>query len=191
MAQKSVDNRKSKEIHSSTTSLDKTKSKTRRKNTSSFESGQGMAAVRGQVGSVLSGLHDKRRNDAKGNRILEKSARPTAIYRNFKNWKGGWRQEILTEGERLWIERMRLGEDQHVAAKRIGCTRWEYQLKEHSFVNSQVMKIADFEWCRIMRRRAGKSQREVAEDLQIERVRVVRLENGFESCDNLLWYWEQ
>ncbi len=86
---------------------------------------------------------------------------------------------------------MRRGEDQHLAADRHNCSRWFYQLKEKSKDDPQLMKITDFEWCRIMRRRTGKSQQEIANEMETTRVWVNRLESGFENCDDLIWYWEQ
>lgn len=41
-----------------------------------------------------------------------------------------------------------------------------------------------------MRWRAGKSQREVATDLDMTRAWVNFMETGKQKCDVLLWYWE-
>lgn len=86
---------------------------------------------------------------------------------------------------------MRRAEDQHAAAKRLEISRWAYQLREASSEEHTAIEITPFEWCRIMRRRVGKSQREVAEDMGISRIHVHNMEAGETNCDQLLWYWEQ
>lgn len=52
------------------------------------------------------------------------------------------------------------------------------------------VKLAPHEWCRVMRWRAGKTQREVADDLRMSKSWVNYMENGKQPCDTLLWYWE-
>ena len=102
-----------------------------------------------------------------------------------------WRKVELTLGERHWIKRIRRHQDQHQAAARLGITRWQYQLLERVASHPEVVPITNFEWCRVMRRRAGKLQREVAEELKVHRVWVHKMECGLENCDPLIWYWEQ
>lgn len=131
------------------------------------------------------------RNRKERSRPLDKPSRLRGIGRNLKSWAGGWRTEKLTEGERAWIKRIREGLDQHQAAHQLGMSRWQYQALEKSKEDAARMKIADFEWCRIMRRRIGSSQEEVAAKLGTTRVWVHRMENGYENCDPLIWFWEQ
>lgn len=106
--------------------------------------------------------------------------------------KPGFRKEKLTFGERHWLRRKRLKEDQHAAARRIGVTRWVYQKYiEKSTKNPRPFVLADHEWCSLLRRRANKSQKEIAEKLGISRFYVNRMEVGLENCERLLTYWGQ
>lgn len=52
-----------------------------------------------------------------------------------------------------------------------------------------MMAIAPHEWCRVLRWRAGKTQREVAAELDVSRSWVNQMERGLENCDRLLEYW--
>lgn len=99
--------------------------------------------------------------------------------------------KILTVGERYRIERARLKEDQHAAAARLGVPRSRYQLMEKDSTPGEKMGLEPHEWCRVMRWRCKKSQREVAADLGVTRYWVNRMEIGEHNCDTLIWYWEQ
>jgi transcriptional regulator with XRE-family HTH domain len=97
----------------------------------------------------------------------------------------------LSLGERRHLERLRKQQNQHEAAADHGVTRWQYQRElERDPGDIQEVRIADYEWCRIMRWRANKSQREVAEDLKVSRPWITLMENGQVNCDDLIWYWE-
>ncbi|AAT69508.1 repressor [Alphaproteobacteria phage PhiJL001] len=76
----------------------------------------------------------------------------------------------------------------------MGLDRRQVSLMEADKVNfapKRLRGIQVHEKCLIYRRRAGKTQREVARDLGVSRLWVNKMENGLESCDQLLWYWEQ
>lgn len=96
----------------------------------------------------------------------------------------------LTRGERLRIERLRKGQDQHAAAASYGVSRDVYQDWERATDGRAVMRLHPHEWCRILRLRAKKVQREVAADLNVTRGWVNRMEVGLENCDALIRYWE-
>ena len=178
------------EIHPATTSLDHPPLARGRQRIRSTPGGQGMAAVSGPLGGAVPRKKDRTRAK-KGSDIPLKST-GTHLSRRVEAWTGDWREERLTEGERLWIDRMRRAEDQHAAAKRLGISRWTYQLRETAKTpETAPMRITPFEWCRIMRRRVGRSQREVAENLNVTRIHVHNMEAGEANCDVLLWYWEQ
>lgn len=100
----------------------------------------------------------------------------------------------LTAGERLLVQRLRLGETQTQAARRHGCKRTKYSLMELDRTGGPSVKIGavkPHELCVIYRRRANRTQRRVAWDLGYSRYWVHRMEKGLEKCDDLLWYWEQ
>jgi len=54
-----------------------------------------------------------------------------------------------------------------------------------------VERLKSHERCLIMRRRCGKTQLQVAKVLGCSRYWLNKMELGLESCDDLLWYWEQ
>jgi DNA-binding XRE family transcriptional regulator len=83
-----------------------------------------------------------------------------------------------------------LREDQHKAAARLGVSRSRYQEMEKEPAPIAKVKLAPYEWCRVMRWRVGKTQQEVADDLSMSKSWVNYMENGKQPCDTLLWYWE-
>lgn len=178
-------------VQASTESLDNEARSRGRERNSNVTSGKGVDAVTRLVGSNNTRKRNEDRDIKKRARLLEHPIKLRGIGRNFKNWKGKLRNEKLTEGERFWVERMRNGWDQHIAAQKKDMSRWQYQQKEQSGENIEKMKLAPFEWCRIMRRRVGWSQEEVARKMNTTRVWVHRMENGYENCDPLIWFWEQ
>lgn len=101
--------------------------------------------------------------------------------------------EKLTRGERLAIQRRRLGERQRVAAVRHGVplsrySRWERDLEHGPSVRIGVLKV--HEQCFIYRRRSGKTQAQIASDLGMCRYWLNRVELGLANCDDLVGYWE-
>lgn len=97
----------------------------------------------------------------------------------------------MSIGERYWIDRIRAGLSQNDAASQLKITRSAYQQLEARKDEIRVYKLTDFEWCRIMRRRSGWTQYEVASQMGASRIWVNRMEAGMENCDQLLWFWEQ
>lgn len=150
------------------------------------ESREGMAVTAAPVGGKSSRLRKPATASDRSKRSLAKIFRPKDIPAQ------DWRKAELSIGERYWIERLRNREDQHQAAKRYNLTRWQYQWTERTGTRDyQPMKVTHWEWCRVMRRRAGKLQREIADDLKLNRVSIHNMENGLANCDPLIWYWEQ
>lgn len=176
-------------VHSATTVMDHSPLAGGRKRLRTATRGEGMATPTGPVGSAPPGAEEP--GGAKRRRSSRLSApHVTHLSRNFENWSGPWRKEALTKGERLWIDRMRRAEDQHSAARRISVSRWTYQKLEESQDKGGKVKLTPFEWCRIMRRRAKKSQAEVAREMNSDRVSVHYMEIGMLPYDELLWFWE-
>lgn len=54
-----------------------------------------------------------------------------------------------------------------------------------------VLPLAPHERCLLYRRRAGKTQAAIAEELKCCRYWVNQMERGEVPSDTLLWYWEQ
>ena len=101
--------------------------------------------------------------------------------------------ERLSNCEQLLIDRRRRGETQPQAAKRLGTTPFMYGKWERAVVNGPSVKVGmlkPYERCLLYRRRAEKTQAEVAEHLERCRWWVNQMERGEVSCDTLLWYWE-
>ena len=100
----------------------------------------------------------------------------------------------LTNSERLLIQRRRRKETQAQAAHRWRTSLSRYSFWERGYEDPPSVKVGQLkphERCLLYRRRAGYSQQQVAEDLGFCRHWINRMENGLESCDDLLWYWEQ
>ncbi len=103
----------------------------------------------------------------------------------------------LTVGEKLLIDRLRRGESQVQAAKRLGlgASRKNYQLFESDTVKypapaPKLSSLKSGEKCRLMRRRCGKTQAEIADDLGISRYWLNQMEVGNADPTALLCYWE-
>jgi len=101
-----------------------------------------------------------------------------------------------SQGERLLIDRLRRGESQVQAAKRLGYgkSRKIYQLMEADVrpcgIKVNIGSLKPHERARLMRRRVGKTQAEVAAELGVSRYWFNQMENGAVDCTTLLWYWE-
>lgn len=102
----------------------------------------------------------------------------------------------LTQGEKLLINRLRLGLTQQQAADLFTETgsRKIYQQMEGDLRKCSekisLGKLEHHERCRIMRRRCGFTQQRVAEELQVSRYWLNLMETGKVDCSSLLWYWE-
>ena len=103
---------------------------------------------------------------------------------------------LLTRGERLLIQRRRLGERQSEAALRHGVSssmygKWERDVTEGPAMVMMIWRLEAHERCLLYRRRCGKGQAEVAKDLGRCRLWINRMERGDAPCSELLGYWEQ
>lgn len=174
------------------TNMDYAPSFSGRRSLAIAESGERMVTVSGPLGRKKSRPEDASTASGSGDRVLEKPTQGRRIGENIKAWRGGRRKTPINQGERLWIKRLRLNEDQHQAAKRLEMTRWQYQQLERSKrYGSYEMELTDFEWCRIMRRRAKMTQAALAKKLGTTKAWVLRMENGYENCTPLIWHWEE
>jgi DNA-binding XRE family transcriptional regulator len=103
----------------------------------------------------------------------------------------------LTVGETLLISRRRSGESQEVIAKRFGMTRNCYGRLERDdedirsgITLPELGELTQDEICLILRRRAGRTQEECAEEIGITRFWFNQMETGKVSCSDLVKFWE-
>lgn len=100
-----------------------------------------------------------------------------------------------TTGERIFIARRRLGQTQLQRAQHFGVSlpvycAWERDEGEPpKRVLPRFSKLAAYEACVLLRRRAGKLQREVAKKLKCSRFHLNKMERGLAPCEDLLAYW--
>jgi len=104
--------------------------------------------------------------------------------------------EDLTAGERLFLQRRRLGEDQKTAAKKHGVGFIHYGQSER--INrffpkhiEPITEVKDYEWCVIVRRRKKLKQRELAEELKVCKLWLLKMETGQIQATRLVQYWEE
>lgn len=102
----------------------------------------------------------------------------------------------LTWSERLVLLRRRLGLNQTDMARRVGVPLARLKLLEHSAAPQELeldMRLAGtlepYEQCFIARRRAGRSQAEVAGALGCCRYWLNRMERGEVPCHELTDHW--
>lgn len=103
----------------------------------------------------------------------------------------------LTPGEELLIWRRRMDWNQIEAANYFGCSIFRYKLAEYDspkvkdFNYRKVnITLRPYERCLIYRKRAKKTQHEIAEELGICRTWLQQQEAGEVPCDKLLQWWE-
>ena len=112
----------------------------------------------------------------------------------------------ISLGERLLIDRRRRNEHQYQAAERLGLSRvvygrWERdepleedgkwpEGQEKSF-RIKIGRLRPNEQCLLHRRRAQRTQADVAEEFGCCRWTINRIESGFSPAEELLRYWEQ
>ena len=102
--------------------------------------------------------------------------------------------ERLTIGEKLLINRRRKGKSQTSSAKFHQVSQSTYgRWERDEEIGPKVMAsgLRPHERCLLYRRRAGCTQQQVAEDLDVCRWWINKMERGLTTCDQLLWYWEQ
>jgi DNA-binding XRE family transcriptional regulator len=101
----------------------------------------------------------------------------------------------LSKGERLLIDRRRRGERQGKAASRLKVPLSRYSLWERDLLDGapkvSLGQLKAHERCVIYRRRCGKSQVEVAQELEVCRWWLNQMEAGTVDCTPLACYWEQ
>lgn len=99
-----------------------------------------------------------------------------------------------TRGESLFIARRRKGLNQIDAAAARGVhpdvyRAWETDQRTHDQPYQRLGALQLNEVCVVVRRRAKKTQREVAKALGCTRVWVNRMETGMEPAERLREYW--
>lgn len=105
----------------------------------------------------------------------------------------------LSTGERVLINRRRLGVTQRVLAPRLGLTRrqlqdleagtFRFQVNEATIGFSSLDDLAENEVCVVLRHRSGKSMLDLEVALGVSRSWIYEMESGRESCDKLRAYW--
>ena len=100
----------------------------------------------------------------------------------------------------MFVLRRREGRSQVQAAERYLVSRFTYGQWENDKIAlpddslaelPRVCHLEFYEICVLYRRRAGRSQREVAADLGYCKWWINQMEHGRVKCDALIWHWEQ
>lgn len=101
----------------------------------------------------------------------------------------------LTPGEKLLIWRRRMEWNQAEAAGHYRVSIFSYVLAEYDkkpdfkYKKNVVLTLRDNEKCLILRRRSGKTQSELATELDICRNWLRMQEMGTVPCEKLLQFW--
>ena len=100
----------------------------------------------------------------------------------------------LTEAEKLFLWRRRLGLTQMEAAIKLGVSTdqiwtWEDGNMKIPMPTINVVSPNDVEICVLKRRRANMTQKEVAKQLKVSRLWVNKMESGDVSVDRLVSFW--
>lgn len=98
---------------------------------------------------------------------------------------------VLTLGEQLLISRRRKGQTQAERAAASGVTvsvlaAWEHGKGQPTSHRPRPLQLTDSEECLIRRRRARKTQDDVANELGVCRWWINRMEAGGADCSDLL-----
>lgn len=101
----------------------------------------------------------------------------------------------LTEGERLLIERRRLGENQSQAAKRHGVrfdtySWWERDLRSGDRPHVKIGKLSRGETCFILRRRLGLTRKQVADKVGVSGFWITQMEKEKANSTRLGEFWD-
>lgn len=106
-------------------------------------------------------------------------------------------QEDLTIGERLLIARRRQGESQEAAGRRYGMHRNFYGRVERdadrapaAVTPPELGILTEDERCLILRRRAGRTQEDCAQEIGVTRFWFNQMETGRVSSETLARFWE-
>lgn len=102
----------------------------------------------------------------------------------------------LSPGEKLLIWRKRMGYSQMEAASYFDVFYFVYKMAEYGVAKDFPYKkikitLRPHEKCLILRKRMGKTQREIAEDFGICREWMIQQERGEVDCTKLLEWLEQ
>jgi transcriptional regulator with XRE-family HTH domain len=100
----------------------------------------------------------------------------------------------LNKGEALLVKRLRGGMTQVEMSKLLDVScdtyrAWERGTLEHGVPRVQLGRVAVHEACRILRRRAKKSQRTIAEQIGVSRLWVTQMERGLVPIRHLADFW--
>lgn len=99
-----------------------------------------------------------------------------------------------TRGESLLLARRRKGMNQIEAANEYAVhvdkyRDWEADRRTDDQPRAHLGQLKPHEVCFILRRRAGKTQREIAAALGVSRLWVIQMEDGKAPVDRLREYW--
>lgn len=107
---------------------------------------------------------------------------------------GGFRLE-LTNGETLQLWRRRHDLTQEQAAEKIKANidRYrEWEANRGLYVpRKNLGEVKTHEYCYILRRRSGLSQRELAHKMGVTRLWVIQMEGGSAPVERLKHYWKE
>ncbi len=124
--------------------------------------------------------------------MVTKQAKRSGVTRNFN------KEIILSPEEKLLIWRRREDWNQNQAAQHYGLSVFNYKLLEYGKLKKKNVEykkvilgnLSPKERCLIYRRRAKKTQKQIAKALGCSREWIRQQESGEVSCDNLLRWWE-
>ena len=102
----------------------------------------------------------------------------------------------LTQGEKLLLWRRRKNWNQNKAARFFKISVFSYKLAEYSKLKNfnyaalEIDLLLPHERCLIYRKRSGKKQKQIAQELNIGNYWMRLQETGKTPCNKLLEYWE-
>jgi DNA-binding XRE family transcriptional regulator len=104
----------------------------------------------------------------------------------------------LKPGERLRLYRRRLKLNRRALGTALNMTwrqiaeieRGDRDLDPAAITWHGEKDLRAHEKCWVYRTRCGKSQADVAGELEVSRLWVNKMERGEVNCDKLIWYWE-
>lgn len=163
------------------------------------EMGSGRTDVRcgpGGSGMVLLQRGDRQGNIRDNDKAGDEGGSDAALPVGPEERKASGVVEItdLTPGERLLIHRRRSGESQEAAARRLLMTRNTYgRLERDEETNGvripEISELTIDEKCLLVRRRAGRTQEDCADDIGVTRFWFNQMETGKVPCDDLADFW--
>lgn len=98
-----------------------------------------------------------------------------------------------TSGETIFLRRIRKGQTQSEAALAFKVREDIYRAWENELLDNcprlQVQPVKPREACILLRRRANKTQAQLAKELNVSRAVIVRAERGTAPLTRLATYW--